>query len=205
MTQGALGRDWVGDLRGRPEFRGYAFVNAGRNGDTSAGLRGRVDRDIVACAPDRVTLLVGTNDVRSGVPLAEYRDNLTAVVDRVHETTSARVALMSLPPLGEDLDAPINHTLRGYNAAIEETATRTGADYLPLNERFTDRLRDRDDRPAYDFGFTTAYLAAARHHLLRQSWDDVARGNGLELFVDHIHLSDRGGAIVTGLAAQWLT
>lgn len=205
MTAGTLGRDWVGDLRERPEFRGYAFVNAGHNGDTSADLRERVDSDIVACDPDMVAVLIGTNDVRGGVSLEEYRDNLTAVVDRVHDTTSARVALLSLPPLGEKLDTAINDRLRAYNTAIEETAARTGAEYLPVNERFTDRLRSRDDRPAYDFGFATAYLAATRHHLFRQSWDDVARGNGLELFVDHIHLSDRGGAIVTGLVARWLS
>ncbi|MGW2324701.1 hypothetical protein ACWC5C_02910 [Streptomyces sp. NPDC001700] len=36
------------------------------------------------------------------------------------------------------------------------------------------------------------------------SWDEVARDNGLELFVDHIHLSDRGGAMITDLAARWL-
>lgn len=205
MTQGTLGRDWVGDLRKKPEFRGYAFVNAGDNGNTSADLRGRVDSDITACAPDRVTLLIGANDVRDGVPVEEYQENLTAIVDRIKSKTSARIALMSLPPLGEDLDADINRKLRDYNAVIEETAARTTVDYVPVNERFTEHLQDQGDRPAYDFGFTTAFLAATEHYLFGQSWDDVARDNGLDLYVDHIHLSDRGGAIVTDLAAQWLS
>ncbi|MEV6423604.1 SGNH/GDSL hydrolase family protein [Streptomyces sp. NPDC051662] len=205
MTQGSLGRDWVGDLNEIPEFRGHTFVNAGENGNTSAGLRGRVDSDIVACDPDMVTLLIGTNDVRDGVPPEEFRDNLAAIVSRVGEKTSARIALMSLPPLGEDLDAPINRTLRDYNAAIKEIAIRTKVDYVPVNERFTDRLQHQDDRPAYDFSFTMAYLAATKYYLLGHSWDEVAHDNGLELFVDHIHLSDKGGAIVTNLATQWLS
>ena len=205
MTQGTLGRDWVGDLREKPEFRGYEFINAGDNGNTSADLRGRVDSDIVACDPDTVTLLIGTNDVRDGVPLEEYRDNLSAIIDRIKDKTSARIALMSLPPLGEDLDSEINHKLRDYNAAIKETATRATVDYVPVNERFTDHLQGQGHRPTYDFSFTTAYLAATKYYLFGYSWDEVARGNGLELFVDHIHLSDRGGAIVTNLAAQWLS
>ncbi|GGZ28245.1 SGNH/GDSL hydrolase family protein [Streptomyces poonensis] len=206
MTQGTLGRDWVTDLRERPGLRDHVFVNAGANGDTGADLLERVDSDIVACDPDLVTVLIGTNDVRGGVPPDEYRADLAAIVDRIEDRTSARVALMSLPPLGEDLDAGINRRLRDYNAAIKETAARTGADYVPVNERFTDRLRDTSrHRPAYDFSFTTAYLAASEHYLLGRSWDEVARGNGLELFVDHIHLSDRGGAVVTDLAARWLS
>ncbi|MBA4860357.1 hypothetical protein H1V43_02950 [Streptomyces sp. PSKA54] len=205
MTQGTLGRDWVGDLREKPEFRGYEFVNAGDNGNTSADLRGRVDSDIVACDPDAVTLLIGTNDVRDGVPLDEYRDNLGAIIDRVKDKTSARIALMSLPPLGEDLDSEINHRLRDYNAAIKEIATRATVGYVPVNERFTDHLHNRGHRPAYDFSFATASLAAGKYYLLGHSWDEVARDNGLELFVDHIHLSDRGGAMVTDVAAQWLS
>lgn len=204
MTHGTLGRDWVGDLRERPEFREYVFVNAGHNGDTSADLRKRVDRDIVACAPDLVTVLIGTNDVRGGVPVEQYRDNLGAVVDRIRERTSARLALMSIPPLGEDLDAEENRKLAAYNTAVRETAERVRADYLPVHERFAERLSDQGGRPGYDFSFATAYLAATQHYLLRRSWDEVARGNGLELFVDHIHLSDRGGALLTDLAAPWL-
>ncbi|WP_457537814.1 SGNH/GDSL hydrolase family protein [Streptomyces filamentosus] len=205
MTQGSLGRDWVGDLRAMPEFRGYAFVNAGDNGNTSADLLGRVDRDIVACAPDRVTVLIGANDLRNGVPLEEFRANLGAIIDRVKDKTSARIALLSLPPAGEDLGSGINRELRGYNAVIEETAARAEVDYVPVNEKFTDHLRGRGSRPAYDFGFTTAYLAATKHYLLGHSWDEVARENGLELYVDHLHLSDRGGAMLTHVVAQWLS
>lgn len=205
MVQGTLGHDWVGALREKPAFRDREFVNAGDNGDTSADLLKRVDSDIVACDPDQVAVLVGANDVRDGVPLKDYRDNLRAIVDRIKDKTSARIALMSLPPLGENLDADINRKLRDYNTAVKDTATRAGIDYVPVNERFTDRLKNQSDRPAYDFSFTTAYLAATKHYLLGRSWDDVAQSNGLELFVDHIHLSNRGGAIVTDLATGWLS
>ncbi|MEU4765160.1 GDSL-type esterase/lipase family protein [Actinosynnema sp. NPDC023794] len=201
-TRGTLGADWVGALRDR----GHRLVNAGVNGHTTADLLARVDADVVACRPDAVTLLIGTNDVRGDVPLDEYRADLGAIVARVRSGTTARIALLSLPPLGEDLDGALNVELRDYNAVVEEIATEAGVSYLPLHERMVDALRERDDEPTpFGFDFGVAYLAAAEHHLLGHEWDEVARGNGLRLLVDHVHLSDRGGAIVADLVDGWLS
>ncbi|WP_106396811.1 SGNH/GDSL hydrolase family protein [Actinocorallia populi] len=205
MTQGTLGANWVGALRDRPEHRGYEFVNAGVNGDTSGGLLERVDSDIVACRPDAVTILVGTNDVLDGVPLAEYRTNFGAIVGRIKERTSARIALLSLPPIGEDLGSRRNRELVGYNAVIKETAERARVDYLPLHEQAVAFLQENGGGTPYGFDFVTALAAGAEHHLLGRSWDEVSRGNGLALLVDHLHLNDRGGEIVTGLVARWLS
>lgn len=200
LTRGTLGASWVDALR--PRFPGHTIVNAGVNGDRSAGLLTRVDTDVVACLPDAVLLLIGTNDVRDEVPLDQYRDNLAAVVERISSATGARIALMSLPPLGEDLDSDVNHRLAAYNAVIAEIAARSGADHLPVHERLAAQLTG--ERPAFAFSFALALRAGAEHYLLGRSWDEVARGNGLELFVDHIHLSERAAAEVTELAARWL-
>ncbi|GAB3837834.1 hypothetical protein GCM10029963_03230 [Micromonospora andamanensis] len=204
-TQGTLGADWVGALRERPEHRGYEFVNAGVNGDTSADLRQRVDTDIIVCRPTAVMILIGGNDVRDDIPLDQYRDNLGAIVDRIKSRTTARIALLSLPPLGEDLDADLNQKVSTYNTVIMQTATRAQVDYLPVHEQLADVLRQRVGDPApYDFSFPLAFGAATQHYLFGRSWDEVARSGGRELHVDHVHLNDRGGAIITELAAQWL-
>ncbi|WP_433491051.1 SGNH/GDSL hydrolase family protein [Nocardia grenadensis] len=204
-TRGTLGADWVGALRKRAEFGDHRIVNAGVNGNTSADLRDRLDTDVLACRPDAVIVLVGTNDVRDDIALDTYRDNLTAIVDRITNAGTARVALMSLPPLGDDLEDEINRRLTGYNRVIAETATRTGADYLPLHERIAGLVRRHGVPSArYDFGFTLAFTAAAQHYLFGRSWDQIARSRGSDLFVDGIHLSDRGGAEVLDLTANWL-
>ncbi|MGS2616064.1 SGNH/GDSL hydrolase family protein [Micromonospora sp. LZ34] len=205
ITQGTLGGDWVGALRNRPDLSGYTFVNAGVNGNTSADLLSRVDTDIVACRPTAVTILVGTNDVRNGVPVAQYRDNLTAIVDRIQAQTDARIALASLPPLGEDLTTGINQKLAGYNAAIRQTAEAAAVDYLPVHERMALLLVPQDHHQPYAFSFGLALWAAVQHYTFRRSWDQVARSGDRTLFVDHIHLSDHGAAQITELAANWLT
>ncbi|GGL42951.1 SGNH/GDSL hydrolase family protein [Nocardia jinanensis] len=205
MTRGTLGADWVGALRKRDEFGDHRFVNAGVNGDTSADLLDRLDTDVLHCRPDAVIVLVGTNDVRDDVPLDNYRDNLTAIVDRVRTAGTAHVALMSLPLLGEDPDDEINRRLAGYNRVITETAADAGIDYIPLHEHIADLVRRQGDPNArYDFGFTLAFTAAAQHYLFGRSWDQVARSRGSNIFVDSIHLSDRSGAVVTDLTARWL-
>ncbi|SEG77672.1 Lysophospholipase L1 [Nonomuraea solani] len=201
LTQGSLGANWLAALRAK--HPAYEFVNAGINGNTSADLLRRVDSDIVACRPAAVTLLIGTNDVRDDVPLDQYRNNLRGTIERVKAQTGARVALMSLPPLGEDLNTDINRKLTGYNAAIKEIATQANADYLPLHERMAEILRE-GPRTAYDFSFPLAFEAAAQHYLFQRGWDEIARSGGRELLVDHVHLADRGGAIVADLTTDWL-
>jgi hypothetical protein len=67
--------------------------------------------------------------------------------------------------------------------------------------------RGQDSRPvvvAAGRASRRAHGAGVAHYLLGRSWDEVARGGGRELLVDHVHLSDRGGALVTDLTARWL-
>ena len=54
-------------------------VNHGVNGDTSEDLLARVE-DVGAERPDRVYLMVGTNDCGWGMPVERYRDNLRDLV-----------------------------------------------------------------------------------------------------------------------------
>jgi lysophospholipase L1-like esterase len=204
VTAATLSADWVGKLRDRLDQDGYEFVNAGINGNTSADLLRRLDSDLIACQPDAVTLLVGTNDVRDGVPLARYREDLNTILDRLRAGMSARIAVLSLPPLGEDLDGAMNQRLTGYNDVIKELAEAPGVADLPLHERLVDLIRQHGDGQPYDFSFGRSYGAALDHYVFGKSWDEIADGNGLRVLTDHVHLSDRGGAVVAELVADWL-
>ncbi|MFE3321105.1 hypothetical protein [Nocardia sp. NPDC059195] len=85
-------------------------------------------------------------------------------------------------------------------------ASDTDVNYLPLHERMTEVLLQADTPgPEYSFNFVRALAAATQHYLLGQSWDQVARDGGMRLLIDHIHLNDRGGAIVADLTSTWLS
>mgnify|MGYP002620280487 CR=1 FL=1 len=206
MTQASLGADWVGALRDRLGPDGFEFVNAGVNGNASADLLARLDDDVLACKPDAVILLIGTNDIRDGVPIDAYEAALQSIMDKLTRT-GARVAILSLPPLGEDLNSAANHRLSAFNDVIEQVAYDYKATYLPLHERLVEVIRQERPagKPTGSFSFPLALRTAFEHYVLRRSWDEVAAGNGLTVLTDHIHLSDRAGAIVEELVAHWLT
>lgn len=202
ITHATLSADWVGALRDRLGPDGYDFVNAGINGHTSTDLLRRLD-EVVACHPDAVTIMVGTNDVRNGVPPALFRANLETIISRLQERSTTRIALLSATPLGENPENPANQTLTDYNTAARQTADRMGVCYLPVHERITEHLGQGAPRFAFSFGL--ALKIAVQHYVFRRSLDDIARGNGLAMLTDHIHLNDRAGAIVADLVANWLS
>src|SRR5688572_27841693 len=75
-------------------------LNLGHGGDTTADLLARLEQDVLGRAPSLVVLLVGTNDLlnsKKAVSLPQYRENLSALVARIH-TRGARVVLSTLPP-----------------------------------------------------------------------------------------------------------
>jgi len=55
----------------------YRVINAGINGDTSAGVLKRLSRDVVGKNPDLVIVAIGTNDFDYNIPVATFRANLT--------------------------------------------------------------------------------------------------------------------------------
>src|ERR1700712_195292 len=56
-----------------------AWVNAGIGGDTAAGVRKRLDRDVFRYTPDFVTFTIGTNDALHGVPPEAYEADVSAI------------------------------------------------------------------------------------------------------------------------------
>jgi lysophospholipase L1-like esterase len=97
-------------LRARHDRHRYAFINAGQNGNSSRDLLRRLS-EIVSCEPDAVTVLIGTNDARTGFPeTAErfFQQSLSALMSGLRSQTIARIALLSIPPLGAVITAEIN-------------------------------------------------------------------------------------------------
>jgi len=224
ITHGHLGSDWT-ELLAR---RGLCVVNGGINGELAWNLVQRVDRAL-ACRPDVVTVLIGANDAmgahdeasgRRYVKLVKlprmpdlvwYEENLRALVRQLRDRSEARIALMSLAPIGEDPEAPIATLIGECNAAIARVAEDLGVELLPLHEHLAARLVESSqltDRK-YVAGVRGTMLmvgAGALHYLLGMSWDRIADRRGLTLTIDLVHLNDRAGAVVAdlveGFAAQ---
>ena len=196
LTAGSLSANYLVALKWR--LPRHHFFNAGRNGDTAAGLLKRVDH-LLALNSAAITILIGTNDVHRTEGMGAYQQNLRAILKKL---SHKRVAVLSIPPLGEQPESEINLQVRTWNAAVQEITSEYGVAYLPLFER----LMDTFTKPGKPFRLSIGLIlvAAIRHHVLRQSFDHIAALNGFSILTDSIHLSERGADVVAELIAAWL-
>lgn len=228
LTHGVNSGDYVSLLTRQLGDQGYEFVNAGLNGDLAYNVRRRLD-DIIACQPDVVTLLIGTNDVLGSLneswaryysfskkipqspTLDWYRHNLSDILRRLSEETEAKIAVLSLPMLGEELESDINLRVRRYNEVVREMAAVHDVAYLPLHETviaFLEASPTSSNRP-FDGAFRQTIqgtmAAVIRHRFQSKSWDQIASQEGFALLIDQIHLNDRGAVMITDLIEGWLS
>jgi lysophospholipase L1-like esterase len=123
---------WVARLAGRlhQDYPGAAFDvrNAGVNGDTAAGVLGRLSTDVLAVHPGLMILSIGTNDFDYGVPAASFRATLTQIIDRAQAAGISVLAASMLPSAG--LLPSRLAAESAYNAMIPQVCAATGAGYL---------------------------------------------------------------------------
>ncbi|MEL6317542.1 MAG: arylesterase [Pseudomonadota bacterium] len=111
-------------------------VNAGVSGDTTSAGRARLDWSIGPEA-DAVLLELGANDALRGVPVAQARENLDAMLARLKER--------GLPVLLAGMIAPGNWGAE-YAAAFDAMYPELAAKHdVPLYPFFLEGLIDRPD------------------------------------------------------------
>jgi len=81
------------------ERRDYSVVNASVSGETTAGGLARFEAALAETRPAIVILELGANDGLRGLPVAQMRRNLAAMIERAQQAR-ARVLLvgMKMPP-----------------------------------------------------------------------------------------------------------
>ncbi|MBK7674914.1 MAG: arylesterase [Candidatus Accumulibacter sp.] len=77
----------------------YSVVNASISGETTSGGRIRIEAALARHSPRVVIVALGANDGLRGLPVAQVRDNLTAIVASAQKK-NARVLLVGqrIPP-----------------------------------------------------------------------------------------------------------
>lgn len=208
IVHGRASVNFVEILGQRFAGQNWRFINAGVNGNIALFALKRIE-GVIACRPDAVIVLVGTNDIQAFMsetvlrrfqryenytetPSVEnYIGHMREIVTRLKKETQARVALVSLPPMGENLASQANQNVRRYNQALQQLAGEEGVAYLPVYDRMAAYLEEHGGAtgPDYD-GSTRNILGAAAHrYMLKQSFDEIGRQNGLMLLVDTLHLN----------------
>lgn len=113
-------------------FPGLPVKNRGIGGDTTATLLERIDQ-ITAGTPAKVLLMVGTNDLGTGVPHGRIVASYAAILDRlVADSPETTVVVQSVLPRGRDFVARVE----ALNAALARLAAERGCTFLDLTAVF---------------------------------------------------------------------
>lgn len=221
LTHGILSANYVDMLAKRlPEVE---FINAGINSELAYNLHARLDQ-IIAIKPDFISILIGSNDVNATFGLAKalnylatqrppqvptpqfYHEMLVLIVRRLKAETTARIALCSIPPIGEDSGHYAWIRTEEYAAIVKKTAFDEAVDYLPLRERMCAYLADAEPKKAIAFeNFRKAGIGAVwDHKVMGMDWDEISARNGFHLLVDGLHLNSHGAGMIASLVERFI-
>jgi lysophospholipase L1-like esterase len=221
--------NWIDELQKRPQNKRFRFVNLGVGGDLSFNTVRLLDR-VIALQPDRVIVLIGTNDIMASVfpnfrrfvrvwkrlsdepSPARFEENLYFIVRKLRGGANPRIGLSSLAPLGEDphsrdpVQARLNDLITTYNGILAAIASHEHTDYIPFNECFQAQLAgERTPKAFTQFAIGSFYRDYVfREMILRKSFDEISRMNGWHFHIDGIHLNSKGGRILVEVVQQFL-
>jgi len=124
----AAGESFPAQLEQRLKGDGYSVsvVNYGISGDTTAGGVNRVDA-IIQQKPYMILLGLGANDLLRGVPPAETRKNLDAIMARIHKAGIKMILTTMQAPLTLGVQYA-----EAYNGMYPELAGTYGATMTPF-------------------------------------------------------------------------
>jgi lysophospholipase L1-like esterase len=99
-------------------------IPAGISGHKSNDMLGRLDNDVLSKKPDVMTLSCGVNDVwhgARGVPLEQYQQNITAIIDQA-TAAGVKVVILTSTMILEDQANVNNQKLAAYNEFLRALA-----------------------------------------------------------------------------------
>jgi len=215
ITQGKISQSYIKIVRERLGTKEYEYINQGVAGYESYNVLMKLEKAIKV-KPDFVILLLGTNDVLSSLDpkLAEltrklkhiphepdldhYTHNIGSIVKRLKEKTAAKMAIASLPVIGENLDSVENRTVLEYNAALKKICENENVVYLQVCEKQREYLNHENGGKGKDSINSTklAFRSLFQHYLLFRSLDSISKKNGYLLLTDGIHQNSKGATII---------
>lgn len=108
---------------------------AGISGNTSVDMLARVETDVLAKKPAFMTLSCGVNDVlkgADGVPLERFRENITALVEKV-QAAGVKPLLLTATMISEKPDGLTNRNLAPYNEFLRALAKEKNLPLADIN------------------------------------------------------------------------
>ncbi|MGC9780656.1 MAG: hypothetical protein HZR80_15545 [Candidatus Heimdallarchaeota archaeon] len=221
ITHGILSVNYIKMIAKELGKSKFYYINAGINSHLAYNVLMRID-EIVACNPAYITIMIGTNDAHREMKLYKetrsskrinlpreptkewYKENLLKIITILQKKTNAKLAICSIPPIGENMNHPIFKQSIEYSKLIKEIAEKRDLVYLPVNEKQIAFLKANPSKPKHEPEHMLYETTAAKYFLLGHSFDKMSKHYGFNLLVDHLHLNSRGAKIVADLIVGFI-
>ncbi len=107
--------------------------NRGIGGDVTTGVLARLEQ-VTTGKPEKIFLLIGTNDLAADVPVGDIVANTVTIIERIHrESPETQVYLQSVLPRSSNYRSSVERLNNALKAASEGKAT-----WIDLYPRFLD-------------------------------------------------------------------
>jgi hypothetical protein len=177
--------------------------------------------------------MIGTNDIKGiynpdwgagtklnfnlsdPVSYTSYRKYLKLIIEQYMKASpNSKVAVHTLPPMGEELGSSPNSHILKANEIIHQVVSSflsTGRvvvidTFGALEKYLKDNTTEEERKLAMkvdDFS-SVGPEALIKYNLLGYSYDDIGKRFGLKVMVDALHLNDTGARIVADGVGAWL-
>ncbi len=110
-------------------LHGYVVANRGISGDTSAGILNRLD-SVVSLSPKVVFLMLGVNDIKSGIEVSVLLDNYASIISELKEHGIDVVVQSTLLTSFKDRNSKIKHA----NTLLKNLSKKLNFRYVDINQ-----------------------------------------------------------------------
>jgi len=172
-------------------FPGYPVVNRGISGDTTLGLLNRQD-EIIALHPQRIFLMIGTNDLCFGRPIDKLVENYRHILARFRtELPNTPVYVQSVLPFNDQMfpakGLRQNENIRKINVEIRKLAMEYNYTYLDLTAPYS----DQDGRLLPQYTYDGLHLNQNAYQVWRTQIDSFVKGKVTTTLVQKGNRSDQ--------------
>jgi lysophospholipase L1-like esterase len=223
ITRGNVSANYVHILSQRLFERDFILVNAGINAELSYNLLQRLD-EIIACEPDYITILIGTNDADGTLSEATasrqmrqmklpqkstsawFESNLQKIITELQTHTEAKIALLSIPPIGELNTLQAFETSKQFSEISRAVAGNADVVYLPLHEEMTAYIHEHPGSPKFPFEdmLNVMWKGIFQHYFLFRRYEEISARNGFSLLTDYLHLNETAAGMVADLIEDFV-
>lgn len=132
-------------------------IPAGKSGHRSNDMLARLDADVIGKKPHWMILSCGVNDVWhfklvlgnrtfQGVPIEDYKKNITAIIDKA-QASGIKVMVLTSTMIGEDVSKELNQMMIPYNEFLREIAKEKKCLIADLNADMQAQIKTIPDEP----------------------------------------------------------